>query len=338
MSAQSIVVGIDNGGTSNNVTVLTHDGAFLIDAMTEVPSRVLDGPEIAIGAMVEAFEVGLRVTGRDRRDVAAVGLDTPGPASATGVLSRKGATNFSDEAWWGFDVRAALEAALGLPVVYSNDGNAAAMYAHYAHFGAVSIDRSSISAIVGTGLGGGVIESGRIVAGASGMGGELGHVHIPSAGILEDGQPVPQCNCGFASDAESYASLTGIRKNLLPFWLTRYPDHQLHGVDPVEASKLVRGLAEKQRDPMALAIFEQQAKALGHLFTIAANFTDPDAFFVGGGVVETDPWFRDWYLDTIREHTTLREEQASHVEFALVHDLDMAGARGAALAALRTVG
>jgi len=55
------------------------------------------------------------------------------------------------------EIRGALEAELGKPVVYSNDSNAAAMYAHYAHFGAVAIDRSSVSTVAGTGLGGGVI-------------------------------------------------------------------------------------------------------------------------------------------------------------------------------------
>lgn len=332
------MVGIDVGGTSDNVTVLTHDGRFLIDRLLEVPSRVLDGPPGALAALRQSFELGVSTVGRDVADVVAVGLDTPGPASATGVLSARGATNFSAPEWWGFDIRSALEVELGLPVVYSNDGNAAAMYTHYAHFGPVSIDRSSVSAIVGTGLGGGVIQDGRIVAGASGMGGELGHVHIPSDGILEPDQPTPRCACGFWSDAESYASLTGIRTNLLPYWLARFPDHPLHQVAADVAAKQVRALAERDRDPLALKIFEQQAMALGHLFTVAANFTDPDAFFVGGGVVETDPWFRTWFLDTVRAHTTLRAEQAERTEFALVHDLDMAGARGAALAALRTLG
>jgi predicted NBD/HSP70 family sugar kinase len=335
---RAVIVGIDVGGTSNNTTVLTHVGAFLVDGMLEVPSRVLDGPAGALAALRQAYELGLSSVGRDHADVLAVGLDTPGPAGATGVLSRKGSTNFSGPDWWGFDIRSALEAELGKPVVYSNDGNAAAMYAHYAHFGAVAIDRSSVSAIVGTGLGGGVIHDGRIVIGAAGMGGELGHVHIPATGIVEPDQPIPVCACGFVSDAESYASLTGIKNHLLPYWLGRYPEHPLHGVDPASAAKQVRTLAERDHDPMSMAIFEQQAKALGHLFTLAANFIDPDAFFVGGGVIETAPWFRTWFLDTVRAHTTLRSEQAERTEFELVLDLDMAGARGAALAALRTLG
>jgi predicted NBD/HSP70 family sugar kinase len=74
--------------------------------------------------------------------------------------------------------------------------------------------------------------------------------------------------------------------------------------------------------------------ALGRLFTIAANFIDPSAYFVGGGVVEAVPKFREWFLSQVREHTSLRKEQLEVATFALIPDLDMAGARGAALAAL----
>jgi predicted NBD/HSP70 family sugar kinase len=331
------VVGLDNGGNSNNATVVDLDGRFLVDRLVEVPSRVREGPEAAIEALVQALETVVEVAGIPRDSVLAVGLDTPGPASADGVISLNGAVNFGVTTWRGYDFRGALEARLGIPVVYNNDGNAAALYAHVAHFGPVAASRSSVAAIVGTGLGGGVIESGRVVKGASGMAGELGHVYIPMDGLLADGQPAPRCNCGFAADAESVASLTGIEKNLLPYWLSRFPDHDLHRAESLnKAAKLIRGYGERG-DPMALEIFKQQAMALGRLFTIAANFTDPDAYFVGGGVVEAAPAFRDWFLGQVREHTVLRDEQVRVAAFALVPDLDMAGARGAAVGALSAV-
>jgi predicted NBD/HSP70 family sugar kinase len=332
-----VVIGLDNGGTSNNATVLDASGRFLVDRLLETPSRVREGPSVGIEALVLAFEHVLAATGRKRAQVRAVGLDTPGPASADGVISSRGSTNFAHPAWPAFDVRGALETALGVPVVYNNDGNAAALYAHTVHFGADAAHRSSISAIVGTGLGGGVIEAGQIVRGAAGMAGELGHVHIPLHGLLEDDQPLPGCNCGFVGDAESIASLTGIEKNLLPYWLTRYPDHELARVaDVSRAAQLVRGHGERG-DPLARRIFEQQAQALGRLFTIAANYSDPDAYFLGGGVVEAQPAFRAWFLEQVQAHTQLRAEQARVAQFALVPDLDMAGARGAALAARATL-
>ena len=324
-NSESVIVGIDNGGTKNNVTVLDESGSFLIDRMVEVPSRVTEGH----GARARRAGRGVRrrrleITGVDRADVRAVGLDTPGPASAEGVISSKGATNFALPEWWGFDVRGALEARLGIPVVYSNDGNAAALYAHYAYYGENALRRSSVSAIVGTGLGGGVIESGVVVRGAAGMAGELGHVHIPMDGLLGEGQPVPQCNCGFVGDVESVASLTGIRHNLLPYWLTPVSRPRVGGMPIDEAAKEFRSFGERG-DEMARKVFEQQAMAIGRLFTIAANFTDPDAYFVGGGVVEAAPEFRDWYLSVVRTNTHLRAEQLDVAEFSLVPDLDMAG-------------
>jgi glucokinase len=332
-----VVVGLDNGGNKNNATVLDPSGRFLLERLIETPSRVLEGPEIAVQALVDCFDGVLRETGTARERVRAVGLDSPGPASATGVISSRGSTNFAHPGWRGFDFRGALESRLSLPVVYNNDGNAAALYAHYRLFGPLGPHRASISAIVGTGLGGGVIEKGQVIKGAAGFAGELGHVQIPMEGLLREGQERPSCNCGSSGDVESVASLTAIEKNLLPYWLSRHPDHELARMESIgQAAKFVRGLAEGG-DALALAIFEQQTMAIGRLFTIAANFTDPDAYLVGGGVVETAPRFREWFLAKVRDNTTLRKEQAEAAQFAIVPDLDMAGARGAALAALETI-
>jgi predicted NBD/HSP70 family sugar kinase len=337
-SSQSFIVGLDNGGTMNNATVLDPSGHFLVEHMLERPSRVREGPDRAIESLAASFDQVLDVTGVDRAAVSAVGLDTPGPASADGVLSSKGATNFGHPGWRGFNIRAALEEALGLPVVYTNDANAATLYAHYARFGEDAPHHSSVAVIVGTGLGGGLVESGHVVSGIAGMAGELGHVQIPLEGLLEEGQPVPACNCGLLGDVESFASLSGIEQNLLPYWLSRYEGHGLADVQPLSrAAKLVRGYGEAG-DPMARKIFGQQAAALGRLFSIAAMFTDPGTYFVGGGVVEADPAFSEWFLGQIREHTTLRAEQAKLVDFVLVPDLDRAGARGAALAARSAMG
>jgi glucokinase len=318
--ASWVVVGLDNGGTCNNATVLDGTGQFLVDRLVENPSRVHEGPEAAVEALAEAFTGILTLTHTPLTLVRAVGLDTPGPASADGVISSKGSTNFSQVSWHGFDIRGALQARIGLPVIYNNDANAAALYAHHAHFGERAAQHSSVAAIVGTGLGGGVVESGRVIRGAAGMAGELGHVQIPLDGLIEADQPVPRCNCGFAGDVE----------------LTRYPEHELAAFSTAKAAKMLRGYGERD-DPMALAVFRQQAMAIGRLFTMASNFTDPAAYFLGGGVVEAAPAFRQWFLNTVREHTALRVEQVAASSFALVPDLDMAGARGAAVAALGTV-
>ena len=332
----AIVIGLDVGGTKTNATVLRDDGLFLVDHMVEVTSCVRDGPAAAIAAIDEAIERVLAATATHRAWVRAIGLDTPGPASAAGVISTRGATNFAGAEWRGFDFRAAVEERLHLPVIYNNDGNAAALYAHERHFGDEAAKRSSVSAIVGTGLGGGVVESGRVVRGAAGMAGELGHVHIPMEGLLVPGQPVPRCNCGFSADLESIASLSGIANNLLPFWLTKYPGHPLADVDVDIGAKQVRAYGESG-DQLAQHIFDQQAAAIGRMFTIAANFFDPDAYFVGGGLTDADAKFRTRFLEHVQAATQLRDEQAKVAAFSVVPDLDMAGARGSAVAAMRAI-
>ena len=337
VSDQWLVAGLDAGGTTINATVLDAQGRFLVEEMAESPSCVREGPDKAVEALAQALADVLEITSTPRAAVRMVGLDTPGPVTAGGVICSAGATNFANPEWRGFDVRRALELRIGIPVVFNNDANAAALYAHHEHFGPGTAElRSSVSVIVGTGLGGGVVEAGQVIRGAAGMAGELGHIWLPMDGLLAPGQPIPMCNCGLPGDAESIASLSGIQKNLLPYWLTQFPGHELAGQPVDVAAKLVRRYGEAG-DPLALAIFEQQAMAIGRLLTIAANFTDPHVYLLGGGVVEAAPAFRDWFLDRVRAHTVLREEQAQVSSIALVPDLDMAGARGSAIAARAAV-
>lgn len=336
MTGNWVVAGLDTGGTTINATVLDAGGRFLVGEMAETPSCVREGPDKAVEALARSLDAVLERTGVPRAAVRGVGLDTPGPVTADGVICSRGATNFAGPQWRGFDIRRALEQRLEIPVIFNNDGNAAALYAHHEHFGPEAAARSSVSVIVGTGLGGGIVEAGQVIRGAAGMAGELGHIWIPLGELLAPGQPVPACNCGLAGDAESIASLTGIEKNLLPYWLSQFPGHPLAQQPADVAAKLVRGYGESG-DPLALKIFDQQAIAIGRLFTIAANFTDPHAYLLGGGVVEAAPHFREWFCDRVRANTVLRAEQALVATIGLVPDLDMAGARGSAIAARAVV-
>jgi len=152
VSGDWVTVGIDNGGTANNGTVLDSNGTFLVTEMAELPSLVREGPDKAITALVDSFDKVLAMTGVPREHVRAVGLDTPGPASADGVLVTGGATNFGHPDWSKFNIRAALQERLGIPVLYNNDGNAAALYAHTGSSDAIVVYLvvvSVISAIAG---------------------------------------------------------------------------------------------------------------------------------------------------------------------------------------------
>ena len=330
-----VVAGVDLGGTAVNYTFLTGGEEFLIESLCEHPARALEGPGICLRQIEEGLAMAAGCAGVALSDIVIVGLDTPGPASARGVLSTTGSTNFVHTEWGGYDIRAALEARLGLPVTYLNDGNAAALWGHFEIFGATNA-ASSVSAIIGTGLGGGVIIDGRfIVKGRKGFGGELGHVLLPYQSIRGIEGLVPQCNCGKVGDLESLCSLTAIGKTLLPYFLVRYPGHALAKTgDLRQAAKLVRGLAEKG-DPLCKEIFRVQAHALGLFFDEMINTFDPDALIVGGGAIETGKDFQEWFIGEIHAGMPEQREEQLDIPVHIMPNGDTAGARGAAIDALR---
>jgi glucokinase len=330
-----IVAGIDLGGTAINYTLLdAQSGAFLVPGLAEHPARAQEGADVCLTQIAEGLALTAGKYGVDPEAILAIGLDTPGPASATGVLSARGSTNFAHASWRGFDLRGGLEDRLKRPVTYLNDGNAAALWGHMSLFG--STPAASVSAIIGTGLGGGLVVDGRVVEGRNGFGGEVGHVLIPCEAIPALDGLRPPCNCGREGDLESVCSLTAIERTLLPMFLKRYPGHPLGGMPTAGAARAVRGHAERG-DEMCRAIFDTQARALGLFFDQITNLLDPDAFLIGGGALEVSPEFQAWWVASVRAGMgAQREEQEPRIE--IMPNGDAAGARGAALQALRGLG
>jgi predicted NBD/HSP70 family sugar kinase len=337
-----VAAGVDLGGTAINYTFIAHaDGhaetggdpvRWLIDGLFEHAARSKEGPAICLQQIADGLERAVAVAGIHLDDVVLVGLDTPGPASNAGVLSARGSTNFVHPEWAGYDLREGLAHKLGKPVIYLNDGNAGALWGHFTIFG--SAPATSISAIVGTGLGGGVIVDGNVVKGRSGFGGECGHVLIPYQSIASIPGLIPECNCGRTGDLESLCSLTAIGKSLLPYFLSKYPGHELAALDLPSAAKRVRGMAERG-DAMCRDIFRVQAHALGLFFDEMINTFDPDALIVGGGAIETSEEFQRWFIDEIRAGMPAQRLEQADIPIHIMPNGDTAGARGAAIEAFK---
>ena len=329
-----IVAGVDLGGTAINYTFLNEAEHFLIEGLCEHPARSKEGPDVCLAQIAEGLAMAADRAGILLGDVGVIGLDTPGPASAEGVLSSEGSTNFLHADWAGFDIRSRLSEKLGKPVTYLNDGNAGALWGHFTIFGADKV-ATSLSAVIGTGLGGGVITDGNVVKGRKGFGGELGHVLLPYQSIKGIEGLTPKCNCGRTGDLESLCSLTAIAGSLLPYFLRKYPDHELgKSGDLGKASKLVRGMAERG-DPMCQDIFRVQAHALGLFFDVMVNTFDPDALIVGGGALETKEEFQHWFLDEIRHGMPVQRDEQADIPIYVMPNGDTAGSRGAAIEALK---
>jgi glucokinase len=157
-----VVAGVDLGGTAINYTLVNREEQFLIEALCEHPALSRQGPEVCLRQIADGLKIATDLASVALGDVVAIGLDTPGPASAAGQLSARGSTNFVHPNWAGFDIRAGLAQKVGLPVSYLNDANAAALWGHYSIFGANSRE-TSVSDVVGTGNGGGIILDGNVV-------------------------------------------------------------------------------------------------------------------------------------------------------------------------------
>ena len=146
MGERQVVVGLDNGGTSNNATVLDTSRQFLVDGLLETPSRVKEGPAAAIPALVDAFTNALA----GHRHVAAATCSPSastrrGRRAPTGSSPRRARPTSATPAGRTSTSAAPSRTPLGIPVVYNNDANAAALYAHHVHFGTEAGRRSSVS-------------------------------------------------------------------------------------------------------------------------------------------------------------------------------------------------
>ena len=328
-----VVAGVDLGGTAINYTLANAQEKFLIEGLCEYPALSKQGPDVCLQQIEDGLKMAVEKAGVSMEDLVAVGLDTPGPASSAGVLSARGSTNFVHADWSGFDIRKHLEVRLGRPVQYLNDGNAGALWGHFAIFGGGGKE-TSISAVIGTGLGGGVIVGGNVVKGRMGFGGELGHVLIPYQNIPGIDGLVPQCNCGRLGDLESLCSLTAIALTLVPYFVPRFPGHSFEKMEATQAAKLVRGLAE-QGDPLCVEVFRVQARALGLFFDEMVNTFDPDALIIGGGALETGVAFQNWFIAETRKGMPAQRAEQADIPIYVMPNGDTAGARGAAIEALK---
>jgi predicted NBD/HSP70 family sugar kinase len=329
-----VVAGVDLGGTAINYTLVTKDEKFLIENLCEHPALSTQGPEVCLQQIEDGLNIAAKLADVPLVDIVAVGLDTPGPASASGMLSAKGSTNFVHPNWAGFDIREGLARKLGKPVTYLNDGNAGALWGHFTIFGANSKE-TSVSIVIGTGLGGGIIIDGNVVKGRMGFGGELGHVLIPYQSIRGIPGMQPECNCGRVGDLESVCSLTAIAKTFLPYFLEKYPGHELGKMSDLKrASKLVRGMADKG-DAMCREIFRVQAHGIGIFLDEMVNTFDPDAMIIGGGALEASADFQKWFIDEVRIGMPAQREEQADIPIYVMPNGDTAGARGAAIEALK---
>lgn len=259
-------VGIDVGGTSVKLG-LVNTGGQIMEAW-EIPTRTEDGgknilPDIADSVRNKIEETNLS------DDIVGAGIGLPGPVDDEGVIRK--AVNLHWERT--FNVEEELSGLLGgMRVKAGNDANVAALGEYWQGAGKDYGDMVMVT--LGTGIGGGIIHHGRIYAGTTGAGGEIGHI------CLNPDEKI-RCNCGNAGCFEQYASATGIVR------LTREElEASSEGSELRNTEVTAKALwdAVKNGDKLAIRVAERFGYYLGWGLSIIAGVINPEVFVLGGGV------------------------------------------------------
>ena len=260
------VFGVDIGGTTVKLGLFDIDGNIL--DKWEIPTRVTNGginilPDIAASVRNKMTEKNIA-----KEDVAGVGVGAPGPVDGEGIIHK--AVNLG---WNEMSLKKELSALLdGMRVEGGNDANVAALGEMWKGGGQGHKDLVAVT--LGTGVGGGIIIDGRIMTGARGSGGEIGHIHV------ED-QETEACGCGNYGCLEEYASATGITRLAHRKLQTSDKDSVLrHG----EVSAKTVFDAVKAGDELAIEIAQQFGDYLGKGLAVIASIINPEIFVIGGGV------------------------------------------------------
>ena len=269
------VFGVDIGGTTVKLGFFDTEGNIL--EKWEIPTRKELGGKYILPDIAESITNLLMEKGIEKKDVAGVGVGVPGPVDADGVVFK--AVNLG---WDIFSVSNTLGDLINLPVKAGNDANVAALGEMWKGGGKGHDDLVAVT--LGTGVGGGIIVQGKLLAGATGAGGEIGHIHV------EDNEE-DRCGCGKKGCLEQYGSATGI---------VRIANRVLAATD--EASVLREGEltaksvcdAAKAKDAVAIKVMEQFGAYLGRGLAAIACVVNPEVFVIGGGVSKAGEMLFDY--------------------------------------------
>jgi glucokinase len=286
MSTTAHYVGLDVGGTTMKAGVVNDQGKPL-DAVS-LPTEAHRGQEFGLERMCETIREAVKAAGLSMRDIAAIGVATPGLMDIpAGVILDP--PNLHP--WRNVPVRDHVARVFGKPTAFQNDANAAALGEHWA--GAGQGVASLVFFTLGTGVGGGIVIDGKVLEGRHSHGGELGHMKI------EMTQP-RQCGCGRYGCLEAYASATAVVKrthellNEEPARSLLHQKRQRHG----ELSARDVFDAAAAGDDLAGRIVEQTAFYLAVGAMNAMHTIDPDMVVFGGGMIAAGESF----LQRIRQH------------------------------------
>ncbi len=262
---EQVVFGVDIGGTTVKIGLFEATGT-LMDKW-EIPTRTEEDGKEVLPDIAKSIEAKLSEKSLSKEQVIGVGVGIPGPVDSEGIVH--GAVNLG---WGKIDLDDALGNLIGLKVKAANDANIAALGEMWKGGGQGYKDVVAVT--LGTGVGGGVIANGQLIAGFGGGGGEIGH-------LIVNHHETVSCNCGHCGCLEQYSSATGVVRLAKEALAVEGAESVLKGQDVT--AKAVWD-AVKAGDCLAESVADKFGFYLGSALASIAAVVNPEIFVFGGGV------------------------------------------------------
>lgn len=309
--------GIDLGGTTVKMAYFDENGNILNS--WQIPTLTAHGGQQILPDIAAAVKEYMAQQNVSESDIIGIGLGVPGPVDSNGVVNR--CVNLG---WGVFNVAQKLSELTGLPVKAGNDANVAALGEYWKGGGKGC--ENMIFATLGTGVGGGIVLGGRLLHGAHGAGGEIGHLTLNKA------EP-EACGCGRHGCVEQYCSATGIVRLAKQQLEASGKASSLRGLENIQCKDIFD--AAQAGDPVAQEILDRYFDYLGEFLSDLCAIIDPERVVLGGGVSKAGDFLLEGlrpYLDKYMFHA------AKGVQFSIASLGNDAGTYGAFKLALDAFG
>ena len=306
---ERICAGVDIGGTTVKLGLFTEAGALL--EKWELPTRRGKNGAILLEDVAASLKEAFHKNGISPLEVAGIGAGLPGALKPDGYLEHCVNVGMED-AWPERMLRAHFP---GLPVRMGNDANLAALGEMWQ--GGGKGFRNVVMVTLGTGVGGGIIVDGKIVTGARGMAGEIGHMRVNFS-------ESELCNCKNRGCVEQYASATGIVKEMKRTLSKDAGFSVLREREEFSCKDVLD--AAKAGDLPALSTVERCMGYLAIAMHYIAHVTDPEVFVIGGGVSQAGEFLTDLIQKQFEKNMFYSKEKALVRGAVLGNDAGIYGA------------
>ncbi len=272
--------GVDIGGTTIKIGLFDMGGALI--EKWEIPTRTEKNGNQILDDICQAIHQKMVETGIKKEQVEGIGLGVPGPVGNDGTVY--GCVNLG---WPTFNVESTLYQKIGIPVKAGNDANVAALGEMWQ--GGGKGHQNVMMITLGTGVGCGLVINGKIVAGAHGAGGEVGHIHI-----RDDEHEA--CGCGKKGCLEQYVSANGIVRVAKRKLEQEQRNTSLNQYTALSSKDIYD--EAKNGDIVAMEIVDEICEILGNTLAMLCNSIDPEVVVIGGGVSKAG----NILIEGIRKH------------------------------------